>query len=151
MSNQKFINVITTKSLGINLEKAKTLEVPLYRVIALLSGAQVMSTNYGESIKFNGEIEVTVYETGEMVKGFAIYFPGVAEAVVNAALKEGSSIQIALEIGAKPSVYTVKEGEEPSTTAVGYEYTVKVLSELVESTALSEFTASLALPPIPSN
>ena len=139
MSNQKFVSVITTKSLGISLEKAKTLEVPLYRVIALLSGAEVKSTNYGESIKFNGEIEVTVYETGEIVKGFAIYFPGVAESVVNVALKEGTSIQIALEIGAKPA-----------KTTVGYEYTLKVLSKLEESTALSQFASTLSLPAISS-
>ena len=139
MSDLKFVNVITTKSLGINLEKAKTIEVPLYRVLALLSGAEVKSTNYGESVKFSGEIEVTVYETGEIVKGFAIYFPGVAEAIVNAALKQGSAIQIALEIGAKPS-----------DSALGYEYTVKVLSDLEESRALSDFAKTLSLPAIPS-
>lgn len=137
MSNVKALPVITTKSLKINLAKIKGpngIAAPLYRVIALLSGAELKRTNLGDSIKFSGDIEVTVFETGEILRGSVIYLPAVAEVVIDQALKKGISLQVAMEIGA-----------EPSDTVLGYRFTVSGLNIEV-SKALSDFASTL--PPI---
>lgn len=134
------VGTITTKLLGIKLEKAKSIKVPLFRVIGVATGVEERSTSVGVSSKFVGQFEVIVYETGEIIEGFNIYLPGIAEDMVNAALTKGSSLSFVLEIGAEPA----------PTTARGYAWTAEPLVDLDTTSIISDFKSTLNLPPVPA-
>ena len=130
----KVLSTINTKALKINLAKVKGangIAAPLYRVVALISGAELKLTTLGDSIRFSGDIEVTVYETGEVIKGSSIYLPAVAEQIVDGRLIEGKSLRVAIEISAKPA-----------NTKLGFLYTIKIIS-LEEDKSLEKFLSSV--------
>ena len=106
-----------------NQEPFKTVEPGLLmRVAGICTGSDIVSTAYGDSVRFKGEFAATDLATGEIFQGGQLFLPEVAEKFVAATLdsvKNGENFQgleLAFDIGV-----------EPANTPSGYQYTVAPL------------------------
>lgn len=91
------------------------------RFIGIATGAKVMQTVYGESVRFLGQFKGINAETGEEFHATYLFLPGIAEGVLFNALNtaQGAPVNFALDIGVKPD----------ASTATGYVFTCVPLLE----------------------
>lgn len=105
------------------------------------NGYTVGQSSFGEFTKFRGSFEAVNARTGEEFKSGAILLPRVVEDLLREALDsredDNAALDFALEIGVKNS-----------SAPIGYEYTVKPLTELKVSDELLSLRqiATKALP-----
>jgi len=113
------------------------------RVIGVIYGTKLVTSNYGDSIEFAGQFQGINLDTGEVYEGGKLFLPNVAEMYTAGAFNTASqgegfkSLDVAFDIGVKPS-----------NNAVGYEYTVKPLIQ-AEPTESPLTRLSAILPPLP--
>lgn len=105
------------------------------RIAGIVSKMESVTTLYGESTRFIGDMAMRISETGEftglepVIRAGAIFLPKAAEGIISGALaskindEQFKGVEFAFEVG--------KEVSEKSKT--GYEWTVKTLVDTVES------------------
>lgn len=101
-------------------------------------GTKIKTSEYGDSIEFAGDFRAVDLTTGELFSSAKLYLPNIAEQFLFAIVDsvEGDSVvQFGFDIGAKPS-----------SSPVGYEYTVKPLIERSNADPLQALANSL--PPL---
>ena len=111
------------------------------RVVGIARKHEVVSSQYGDSVAFIGEMRAINLQTGEVFNGSKLFLPNVAEsycynALIAAEMAEGfAGLEIAFDVGIKPS-----------STPMGYEYTVKPLIEQKAADRLTDILNSLPAP-----
>jgi hypothetical protein len=149
MSISLFLKKVTTATMGFTthaLEEIAAANQPkaisVLRVWGIVSNREVGQSQYGQYMKFKGEIAALNLVSGEEARSQAVLLPQVAETVVNSlfekAAKEGGSAQIALEITVEYNAST-KGGTK-------FRYGVKPLIEFKGEDALSVMAKQLAAP-----
>jgi len=105
----------------------------LFDVYGLARRAEVVTTAFGDSMKFRGDFEAVNSETGEVFRSTVMYLPELAADMLANAIGEGAN---AVEFG-------FRIGMKPSDSPVGYEYTIKPLVETRDSDALESIRGSV--------
>ena len=146
-----FLKKITVKNMGLTVQQleqvaadAQPKSVPVLRVWGIVSNRQAGTSQFGNYIKFSGEIAAMNLVTGEEARSQALLLPSVGEAVVatllDKAAKDGATAQVALEI-------TV-EYNNSAKGGTKFAYGVKPLIEFKGDDALSEMAKALPAPKI---
>ena len=112
------ISKITSKTIGADLNAAKTAEVALFRIVGIANAVKRGTGNYGEWEKLEGNFEAYVFSTGKSYKATSAFLPNVVNGLIASAIQDGGSVNFAYEIGGKPN---------KSDNGAGYEFTVKSL------------------------
>lgn len=143
-----FPKKISTQTLGLRpaeieaLVAGKTKPVPVMRVWGIISGATPGTSQYGNYVKFTGEIAAINLISTDEARSQALLLPGVAEGVVKSlfdkAAKVGGSAQFGIEVCAEENI-SAKGGTK-------FRWVVKPLIEYKGDDALSEMAKSLPAP-----
>jgi len=111
------------------------------RVVGIVRGYDVKTSQYGDSVEFKGQFRAVNMTTGEESNAGKLFLPHIAESYVYNAFESHSrtdgftGLEVAFDIGIKPA-----------STAAGYEYTVKPLIEQKEPDTLDILMGNL--PPL---
>jgi hypothetical protein len=113
------------------------IEKQYMRVVGIVRGTKTTTSQYGDSIEFQGEFEAINMLTAEVYNGSKLFLPQIAEGFLFSAVScaEGNAVEFAFDIGIKPSA-----------TPMGYEYTIKPLIEQTQESPLKKLMAGL--PPL---
>lgn len=118
--------------------------VPVLRVWGIVSNRQPGTSQFGNYMKFMGEIAAINLLTGEEARSQALILPQVAETVVNSlfdkAAKDNASAQIALEV-------TV-EFNNSQKGGTRFRYGVRPLIEFKGEDALASMAKQLPAPAV---
>lgn len=116
--------------------------VPVLRVWGIVSTAVSGTSQFGNYIKFGGELAAINLVNGDEARSQSLLLPQVAEGVVKSlfdkAAKDGGSAQIGIEICVEENI-SAKGGTK-------FRYTVKPLFEYKGDDALAEMAKSLPAP-----
>lgn len=131
----KFVKKISAKVLGFGIEEIRDLvkkgEKALFTIYGTCTNVKYGTGDNGAWIKFTGAYEAVNMESGEVIRSGEMFLPDSVSPILETELLtaravEGfQGVQIAFEVGAK-------KNEMP----IGYEFTVKDLSEPSEKDAL---------------
>jgi hypothetical protein len=144
-----FLKKVTTATMGFtthSLEEIAAASQPktvsVLRIWGIVSGREVGQSQYGQYMKFKGEIGALNLVDGAEARAQSVLFPQIAETVVNSlfdkSAKEGGSAQFALEI-------TV-EFNSSQKGGTKFRYGVKPLIEFKGEDALSTMAKQLPAP-----
>lgn len=139
MSEAKIVSKISLKSIGATPAKG-SVEAGKPITIAALYGAvhkhETVTTTFGESERFIGNIEAVNAATGEVFRSGKMFVPSIVEELLAAAVDsiDDGSVEFALEIGAEHS----EKGN------MGFAYTVKPLRKMAEADSLAHLRAEVA-------
>jgi len=144
-----FLKKVTTATMGFtthSLEEIAAASQPktvsVLRIWGIVSGREQGTSQYGQYMKFKGEIGALNLVDGTEARAQAVLLPQIAETVVNSlydkAAKEGGSAQIGLEI-------TV-EFNNSAKGGTKFRYGVKPLIEFKGEDALSVMAKQLPPP-----
>lgn len=106
--------------------------VQLYTIIGIAEGAEVGHSTLGDYTSFNGTFQGTVLENGKVFRSKQLFLPSIAEDMLTDALagSGGGSVEFAIEIGIRR---TIKLNANKEEVGAGYEYTVRPIMEIDES------------------
>lgn len=139
MSEAKIVAKISLKSIGATPTKG-SVEAGKPITIAALYGTvhkhETVTTTFGESERFVGNIEAVNAITGEVFRSGKMFVPSVVEELLASAVDsiDDGSVEFALEIGAEHS----EKGN------MGFAYTVKPLRKMAEADSLAHLRAEVA-------
>jgi len=144
-----FLKKVTTATMGFTthaLEEIAAASQPktvsVLRVWGIISGREPGTSQFGQYMKFKGEIGALNLVDGSEARAQAVLLPQIAETVVNSlfdkAAKDGGSAQIALEI-------TV-EFNASQKGGTKFRYGVKPLIEFKGEDALAVMAKTLPAP-----
>jgi len=134
MSKPELLKKISAKTvLGGKIEKPEK-AAHLFRVVGVVTGLAVGTSNFGEWVAFKGEFRVVRHDGAEFY-GVKLFLPDPAQTLLVTAFKtmgadSGAHIEVALDIGIKPS-----------DVPIGYEYTATPLVEVKTSDPLTALLA----------
>lgn len=143
----QFVKKITTKNvIGDKkvileaAEKGKGKTVALYRVIGSIAKMSTKTTDFGESMKFEGTIEATLIDGSASFRSGVLFLPSPLDTMLAGQIAEVESgtVEFAAEIGVKTN-----------DTPIGYEYTVKPLLDTGAADPLAGLRESVAALPAP--
>ncbi len=126
---------------GIEKTAMRGVEREYMRVVGVVRGFEVKTSQYGDSVEFKGPFRAVNVLTGEVSNAGKLFLPNIAESYVFNAFSSHSEqegftgLEVAFDIGIKPAA-----------TPAGYEYTVKPLIEQKEPDALDMLMGTL--PPL---
>jgi hypothetical protein len=149
MSITKFPKKITTATMGFNVATLEAVaadnkgaDTSVLRVWGIVSGKKPGTSQFGNYIKFTGEIAAMNLITGEEARSQELLLPAVAEGIVNnlfeKAAKDGGTAEIGLELTVAFN-NSAKGGTK-------FSYGVKPLIEYKGDDALSAMGAKLPAP-----
>lgn len=141
-----FPKKITTQTMGLKPDvleeiaaEAKGKQVSVLRVWGIVSGMTPGVSQFGNFMKFTGELAAINLITMDEARSQALLLPGVAEGVVaslyNKASKDGGSAQIGIEVAVEENI-SAKGGTK-------FRYIVKPLFEYKGDDALAEMAKQL--------
>lgn len=132
----EIVKKITVKTVCGKFEKPSKAS-KLMTVYGLANEAKADSSDYGDYVRFKGNFEAVNLATGEVFKSGSMILPEIAEQILSGALsgEDVNGVQFALEIGIKPS-----------TSPVGYDYSVKPVIDTGENDPLADLRGKLSLP-----
>lgn len=105
------------------------------RIAGIVNKTETVTTQYGDSIRFVGDIAMRISDDGNhtgkepVIRAGAIFLPKAAEGIISAAVssrineEDFKGVEFAFEVGKTPS----------ETSKTGYEWTVKTLVDTVAS------------------
>lgn len=133
------------KRLGDGTERPRTLRdiadeagangMAVMRLVGRVSGRRDGTSQYGEWVALLGDFQAVNLITGELFAGGQAFLPKIITNMIDTRVRDGEIVEIALELGVKPSV----KGQ------TGYEYTVRPLVEPTVSPAMGALTRHLQL------
>jgi hypothetical protein len=144
-----FPSKISTQTMGLKPAELTSIaldskggDTPVLRVWGIVSGAASGTSQYGNYVKFTGEIAAINLVNGDEARSGALLVPQIAENVIknlyDKAAKDGGAAQIAIEIGVRENTST-KGGAK-------YMFTMRPLIEYEGDDALSVMAESLPAP-----
>ncbi len=113
-------------------------EVKLFRVYGNALGVKKGDSAFGPWVAFQGSFEAVSAISGEITGSNQLFLPEVAELMLYPAVMDSNNVngvKFSFEIGAK--------GNE---SQVGYEYTIRLLSDVAENDVLASMRAEFATP-----
>lgn len=132
----------TTRGLEAIAEASKPKTVSVLRVWGIVSGREPGTSQFGNYMKFKGEIAALNLASGEEARSQSLLLPQIGETVVNSlfdkAAKDGGTAQVALEV-------TV-EFNDSQRGGTKFRYGVKPLIEPKGEDALTIMAKQLPVP-----
>lgn len=131
---------------GVEKTVLRGVERPYMRIVGICRSHSVKSSQYGDSVQFEGDFRAIDIKSGEIFNAGKLFLPQIAESYLFNALlaAQGSEGFTGLELG-------FDVGIKPASTPMGYEYTVAPLIQ-PEATVdrLSDLLNTMpALPALP--
>lgn len=131
----ELLGKISVKSVygSINVKELHEKNEPkqIMRVLGVVNATKLITTNFGDSIAFIGNVKAINLETGQQFGSGKAFLPNIAANLVEGALngENNNGIQFAFDVGVKP---VMDRQNKPS-----YEYTVTPLMETQDNDPLS--------------
>ena len=102
----------------------------LMRVMGIVNSYKVITTSFGDSIAFLGNIKAVNVDTGDEFRSGKAFLPAIASLLIEGALsgQNAEGVQFAFDVGIKP--VQDRQGKD------SYEYTVKPLIDTADNDPL---------------
>ena len=120
--------------------KAPESPIDFFTIIGIVQGFKIVSSQYGDSVGFQGNFEAIRTRDGKRFISGTLYLPTMLSDLLHASVRSAqaddadATVKVAGVVGLKPS----------KKAAVGYEYTFRPLIEVVPVDALADLRASIA-------
>ena len=133
----KLISKISAKSVGSDFSRARDEAVPQFQVIGSATSYKRIETNYGASDQLNGTFEAINLITGEVFNSGKCFLPSIVSDQIVAQLQSDENVQVK---------FAYEIGTTPSTSTIGYEYTVRSLIDAQPLALIEEIRSQIGAP-----
>lgn len=112
-------------------------EKKAYAIAGIANGIETGVSTFGEWQAFKGDMQATIYHTGEVVRAPKAFIPEPLNSILIDALSQNDKIEFAFEV-------SLRRHADNDDGRVSYEYIVRPLTEVSEADSLAHLTKLIA-------